>query len=70
MASMLQSSSDLKIPITVVGGGPVGMALAIELGRRGTDQFVTWASENEPPDAAEILSKAVGHTERGTGSAS
>ena len=36
MVSIPDSRSDsLDVPIAIVGGGPVGMGLAIELGRRG-----------------------------------
>ena len=31
------SNPDIEIPILIIGGGPVGLALSIDLGWRGVD---------------------------------
>jgi 4-hydroxyisophthalate hydroxylase len=49
MASIPEISEDLEVPIAVVGGGPVGMALAIELGRRGIRCLVIERNANPQP---------------------
>src|ERR1700758_1587331 len=49
MASIPETSEDLEVPIAVVGGGPVGMALAIELGRRGIRCLVIERNANPQP---------------------
>lgn len=42
-------------PILIVGGGPVGLATALDLGRRGVRSIVI---EREPTTGAELLAKA------------
>jgi 2-polyprenyl-6-methoxyphenol hydroxylase-like FAD-dependent oxidoreductase len=42
-------------PVIIVGGGPVGLAIALDLGRRGVRSVVV---ERDPSTGAELLAKA------------
>jgi 2-polyprenyl-6-methoxyphenol hydroxylase-like FAD-dependent oxidoreductase len=43
---MSQPSSSAKIPVLIVGGGPIGLALAADLGRRGIAAMLIEKNEN------------------------
>lgn len=45
----------LDAPVIIVGGGPVGLAIALDLGRRGVRSIVV---ESDPSTGAELLAKA------------
>jgi len=48
-------SEAVDIPVLIVGGGPVGLALALELGRRGVRSTLV---ERDPGTGTELLAKA------------
>jgi 2-polyprenyl-6-methoxyphenol hydroxylase-like FAD-dependent oxidoreductase len=45
----------IEAPVIIVGGGPVGLATALDLGRRGVRSVVV---ERDPSTGAELLAKA------------
>ena len=47
--------ADKEIPVLIVGGGPVGLALALDLGRRGARSILV---ERDPGTGTELLAKA------------
>ncbi len=46
---------DVDAPVIIIGGGPVGLAIALDLGRRGVRSIVV---ERDPSTGAELLAKA------------
>lgn len=46
---------DMEIPVLIVGGGPVGLALALDLGRRGVHSVII---ERNAGTGTEFLAKA------------
>jgi 2-polyprenyl-6-methoxyphenol hydroxylase-like FAD-dependent oxidoreductase len=51
---MTKQSSE--IPVLIVGGGPIGLALAADLGRRGVETLLVDKRENklQPPKMPEV----------------
>jgi 2-polyprenyl-6-methoxyphenol hydroxylase-like FAD-dependent oxidoreductase len=58
---MMPSPSDAVAPVLIVGGGPVGFALALDLAWRGQPSMLV---EREPGVATVLLAKATGLHER------
>ena len=58
---MPSSSSTLETPILIVGGGPVGLALAIDLGMRGASCLLIEQGEGPPdhPRATALNSRSM-----------
>ena len=48
-------SDGKEVPVLIVGGGPVGLALALDLGRRGVCSVLV---ERDPGTGTEMLAKA------------
>lgn len=48
-------SQPVHVPILIVGAGPIGLALALDLGRRGVRSIVV---ERDPGTGTELLAKA------------
>ena len=58
---MPSSSSTMETPILIVGGGPVGLALAIDLGMRGASCLLIEQGEGPPdhPRATALNSRSM-----------
>jgi 2-polyprenyl-6-methoxyphenol hydroxylase-like FAD-dependent oxidoreductase len=58
---MSLSGPTLETPVLIVGGGPVGLALAADLGRRGTPCLVVEQGEGQPdhPRATALNSRSM-----------
>ena len=56
---MTKQSSE--IPVLIVGGGPIGLALAADLGRRGVETLLVDRRENklQPPKMLEVSSRTM-----------
>lgn len=53
---MIDTSAAIETPVLVVGGGPIGLALAADLGRRGVATLLVEKRENKlnPPKMLEV----------------
>ena len=56
-----QAAAQAETPVLIVGGGPVGLALALDLGYRGVPSML---AERDPGTATVLLAKANGLHER------
>ena len=56
-----QAAATAETPVLIVGGGPVGLALALDLGYRGVESVL---AERDPGTATVLLAKANGLHER------
>jgi 2-polyprenyl-6-methoxyphenol hydroxylase-like FAD-dependent oxidoreductase len=56
-----QAAAQAETPVLIVGGGPVGLALALDLGYRGIPSML---AERDPGTATVLLAKANGLHER------
>jgi len=47
MAETMQTSTAAQTPVLIVGGGPIGLALAANLGSRGVETLLIEQRENK-----------------------
>lgn len=62
----MPSSEVLRVPVAVVGGGPVGLAVALELGRRGVKSLLVeqTAAANDFPRMLFVNYRSMQHCRR------
>ena len=57
------NSAPLRVPVAIVGGGPVGMGLAIELGQRGIRCLIVerYANPQSVPKGQNLTQRTLEH---------